>query len=515
MRRNAVVSAVIMGMCNLVLTGCQEGTVQNQVESAPVSETDEAAGGGDLTQGDIAATEISAEAAVSSGEDQEQTAKVAEQENQGQEKEPGEKAEQEESEGKSDNSLKEAPQLLKTGRRLADFVPEGWEVRDSVELDFNEDGIPDYVGVLQAVTTNEEGYEEFLTDCPRILFGIASEGQEGYRLDFQDVNVIRTRDEGGVFGDPYQPLTAEKTSFTTHTYGGSAWRWSEDYTYTYREGIWWLTASEETYGYGDYITDYEKNDWVSGVGIRKKRSSDREPVEENFEPAADGDWDAVGYDLEYEVKLDGKMTLEQAGKRWWLAPERVTDWEVKETVFAADVTLSPDSAKMPGEAYIEYCDEECVLYTFPVDSDTGERSHYLAMYSWQDKVLSVLAKEDSPMQYPQFYDGKIYYASEIVENVTYGKTLDGKEQITQEEETVGVRLNRMEPDGTGKEVIFAYRYQEEESDIMGNRIPYISMLYEISGGEIIAEVYLGNEPHPFYRMKTDGSGQERIGQVPK
>lgn len=515
MRRNAVVSAVIMGMCTLALTGCQEGAVQNQVEQAPVSETDEAAGGGDLTQGDIAATEISAEAAASSGENQDQGEKDAGQANQGQEKEPEEKAEQEESEGKSDNSMKEAPRLPESGRRLADFVPEGWQVCDSVELDFNEDGIPDYVGVLQAVATNEEGYQVYPLGYPRILFGIASEGTEAYRLDFQDVNVIRTRDEGGVFGDPYQPLTAEGTSFTTHTYGGSAWRWSEDYTYTYREGTWWLTASEKTYGYGDYITDYGKNDWVSGVGIRKKRSSDWGPMEENFALITDGDWDAVGYDLEYEVPLDGKMTLEQAGKRWWLAKERVTDWEVKETVFAADVALSQDSVKMPGEAYIEYCDEERALYTFNVDSDTGERSHYLAMYSWRDKVLSVLAREDSPMQYPQFYDGKIYFASEIVENVTYRKTADGKEQITQEEETVGVRLNRMEPEGTGKEVIFEYRYPETPQDIMESRIPYLSLNYEIGGGEIVVEVYLGGEPHPFYRMKTDGSGQERIGQVPK
>lgn len=490
MRRNAVVSAVIMGMCILVLTGCQEDAAQNQVEPAPVSETDVAAGGGDLTQRGIAATEISAEAAASSGEDQEA------------------------SESETDNSMKEAPRLPESGRRLADFVPEGWQVCDSVELDFNEDGIPDYVGVLQAVATNEEGYQVYPSGYPRILFGIASEGTEAYRLDFQDVNVIRTRDEGGVFGDPYQPLTAEGTSFTTHTYGGSAWRWSEDYTYTYREGTWWLTASEKTYGYGDYITDYGKNDWVSGVGIRKKRSSDWGPMEDNFALITDGDWDAVGYDLEYEVPLDGKMTLEQAGKRWWLAKERVTDWEVKETVFAADVELSPDSVKLPGEAYIEYCDEERALYTFTVDSDTGERSHYLAMYSWRDKVLSVLAREDSPMQYPQFYDGKIYFASEIVENATYGKTADGKEQITQEE-TVGVRLNRMEPEGTGKEVIFEYRYPETPQDIMESRIPYLSLNYEIGGGEIVVEVYLGGEAHPFYRMKTDGSGQERIGQVPK
>lgn len=515
MRRNAIVSAVIMGLCTLMLYGCGKEPVPNRAETENGSQADEALNGGDLTQGDIAATESSAEAAASSEGEQEQTAQDLGQEKQDQETASEEKSEQEESESVPGNLMKEAPQLPAAGRRLADFVPEGWEVCDSEELDFNEDGVPDYVGVLQAVTTNEEGYEEFLTDYPRILFGIASEGEERYRLDFQDVNVIRTRDEGGVFGDPYQPLTAEGTSFTTHAYGGSAWRWSEDYTYTYREGIWWLTSSENTYGYGDYITDYEKNDWESGVGIRKKRSSDRGPMEENFAPVTDGDWDAVGYDLEYEVPLDGRMTLEQAGKRWWLAPERVTDWEVKETVLAADVALSQDSVKLPGEAYIEYCDEERVLYTFTVDSDAGEGFRYLAMYDFKDKVLSVLAQEESDLEYPEFYDGKIYYASGIVENVTYGMTTDGKEQITQEEETVGVRLNRMESDGTGKEVIFEYRYPEEVPEIMENRIPYLSLNYEISGGEIVVEVYLGGEAHPFYRMKTDGSGQERIGQVPK
>ena len=76
----------------------------------------------------------------------------------------------------------------------------------------------------------------------------------------------------------------------------------------------------------------------------------------------------------------------------------------------------------------------------------------------------------------------------------------------------------MEPDGSGKEVIFEYRYPEAAAGVMEDFIPYISLIYEISGGEIVAEVYLGAEPskpHPFYRMKADGSRQERIGQVPE
>ena len=305
------------------------------------------------------------------------------------------------------------------------------------------------------------------------------------------MNVIRTRDEGGVYGDPYQPLTAEGTSFTTHAYGGSAWRWSEHYTYTYREGEWWLASSESTYGFYEYITDYEKNDWEDGVGIRKRRSSEFSDMDENMAMTENGDLEPIAYDLEYEVPLDAQMTLEQAGKRWWLAPDRVTDWEVKETVVAADVDITADKIKPPEEAFTDYCDENCLLYTFRVDSDTEESACYLAMYGWQDKALSVLAQGEPSIDAAMFHDGKIYYVSEIVENVTYPAAVTGNERIEQKEETVGVRLNRMEPDGSGKEVIFEYRYLDAASEVMEDFIPYISMIYEISGGEIVVEVFLG------------------------
>lgn len=513
MKRNAKILSSIALI--LLLTGCRGGSIESQTDQTAVSDTNETAGGTEETGGDMVKAETETDtAAAMSEESTEQAAENAAQTD-GPQKEDAEQVQSVQDEPEADDSPKEAPQLPETGSRIEDFVPDGWEIWDSVELDFNEDGVPDYVGVLQAAMTDEDGYQVYQLEYPRILFAIASEKNEGYRLDFQDMNVIRKRDEGGVFGDPYQPLTAEGTTFTTHTYGGSAWRWWEDYTYTYREGNWWLASSEEAYGYGDYITDYEKNDWENGVGIRKERSSDWGPMEENWDLAETVGWDSLGYDLEYEVPLDEQMTLEQAGKRWWLAADRMTDWEVKETIIAADVELSKDRVKLPDEAYSEYCDENGVLYSFGVESDTDGGPRYLAMYGWQDKVLSVLAQEASAIGYPKCYDGKIYYSTEIVENVTYRNVEDGKEEITKEADAVGVRLNRIEPDGTGKEVIFEYRYLENVPEIMENRLPYMSMPYEISGGEIVAEVYVGGEPHPFYRMKTDGSGRERIGQVPK
>ncbi len=522
MKRNTIFLSAIAG--TLLLTACGGGSVGRQADNAIVADTDETENGMAGTEENTAAAEPGN--SVLPGESADQTEENAaqadqsqkegaEQEESDQDADAGQGEKSEKDETETDDTPKKAPQLPKTGRQIEDFVPDGWELFDSVELDFNEDGISDYVGVLQAVMEDEEGGQTYLLQYPRVLFAIVGEGKAGYRLNFQDMNVIRKRDEGGVYGDPYQPLTAEGTSFTTHTYGGSAWRWWEDYTYSYREGTWWLTSSEEAYGYGDYITDYEKNDWESGVGIRKERSDDWGPMEENFALSENGGWESVGYDLEYEVPLDAQMTLEQAGKRWWLAPDRVTDWEVKEKIIAADVTDPEDMTELPGEAYIYYNDENRVLYICHSGAGTERDFYYLVMYDLQDQILSVLAQEESEIQYPKFYDGKIYYTTEIVEDVTYRTEEDGKEQITKEADAVGVRLNRMEPDGTGKEVIFVYRCLETVPGIMESRLPYVSMPYELNGGEIVAEVYVGGEPHPFYRMKTDGSGRERIGQVPK
>ena len=402
------------------------------------------------------------------------------------------------------------PALLETGGGLQDFVPEGWTLLDSVELDFNEDGISDYVGVLDRILSDTES--ETAPDCmpPRILFAIASDGAGRYVLDFQDIHLIRTRAEGGVFGDPYEPLTAEGVSFTTHAYGGSSWRWSEEDTYAYDGGEWYRIRSESTYGYGPFITSYQRDDWESGVGIRKRRSSDSDRIEEYAASEDPGEEDR--FDVEYELSLDEPLTLYQAGMRWWLAPKRRADWRVDAFVFSEDVGLSEDRAERPdGAARTEYCDEDCILYTF---QDKDSALYYLAMYRFRDREAAVLAESDTAIGNAEGYEGKIYYSTEIVEAVAYERTQGGPEPAAEEKDTAGVCLNRMNLDGSGKETVFEYRYPGTDGEIQENRFPYLSLIYEISGDEIVVEVYIGDEPHPVYRMNSDGSGVQQIGQIP-
>lgn len=402
------------------------------------------------------------------------------------------------------------PTLPATGCELSDFVAEGWELLDFVQLDYNGDGITDYVGVQEA--SSDEEINRGWYDFPgfRILFAIVSEGPGQYRLDFQDENLIRTREEGGVYGDPYEPLTAEGTSFTTHAFGGSAWKWSEAYTYTYRDGTWYLIRTESDYGYMGYITDYTRNDWESGIRTKRKRSD----MEQNWEEDDILEDDGV-YDLEYEMRLDEPLTLYQAGKRWWLAPDRVTDLEVRRIVLAEGIELSQEMIKLPEKASLrDYCDENCVLYTFSCGGQDNQWKHYLAMYRWQDKSLYVLAEEDGYINDVEVYEDRIYYGTEVIKHIAYKFVVRGESIVREEDDDIGMRLNRINMDGTGKEVIFEYLYPGTDQQILEDQPPYMSLITDISGGEVVIEVYIGSDPNPIYRMNVDGSSLRQIGQIP-
>lgn len=496
-KRRKCYPAVIAAVSVMALAGCSgtEGSVRGHSGGFDAGQTEDSPTGGNLIQGDREAGSTGSET---------QRAEDGSSAEAGQPSASGASAEVS-SPSVSDESeawMVAAPRLPQTGRSLDDFVPEGWLLLDSVEMDFNRDGNTDFVGVQEA----DSAADEEAWRSPRILFAVSGDGAGQYRLDFQDENLIRTRSEGGVFGDPYEPLTAEGTAFTTHSYGGSAWRWSEDYTYEYMEGTWYLTLSETAYGYGGYTTDYRMDDWKSGVGIREVRSSEFSDMEEHWDEEPE-------CDLAYEIPLDEMITLQQAGMRWWLAPDRVADWEVKSVEFAGNVELAEDRIEYPGQnTWFYYQDEDCVIYKI---RNQEEGREYAAMYRWQDRKLIILAEVAPGADGFELYKDNMYYASEIVENIKYRTVKDGKECAEEAEDTVGVRLNRIMLDGTGSEAIFEYRYPGSGQEILDKRPPYLSLIYEISGDEIVAEVYIGNEPHPFYRMNADGTNQQRMGQVPK
>lgn len=508
---------ILWAVCASALLGC------GQRQTAPGSKAPESAAYGQTAQA-TEATKTSEKEGKSSAESKPSLIEPGQSESKlpvtesGQSKSKPSAANPGLSDSSAEPSKPVIPQLPGTGSCLSDFIAEGWELMDSVELDYNGDGIADYVGVQEAAA---DWTQEAESDFPRLrlLFAVASDGPGQYRLDFQDENLIRTRWEGGVFGDPYEPLTASGASFTTHAFGGSAWKWSEAYTYTYREGTWYLTQAEEDYGYGPYTTTYTKSDWDSGICLHRERSHDFSDMEEHG-----GDYegleDAGPYDIEYEMRLDEPFTLYQAGKRWWLAPDRVTEWEIGEIILAEGIELAPEAVKTPQEGGLShYCDEECLLYAFSNKGPDGAWDHYLAMYRWQDHSLSVLAKGDGPgscLEEIAVYGDEIYYSTEVVAHVAYETERDGAAGIEEDDCVVGLRLNRIHKDGTGEETVFEYRYPGTDQTVLQEKPPYMGLIVNISGGEAVIEVYIGNgQPHPVYRMNVDGSGLRKIGQIPK
>lgn len=402
-------------------------------------------------------------------------------------------------------TIVEVPKLPSTGKRLSDFVPDGWKLLDSVELDFNQDGIMDQVGVLEELYPYKTAYKSC---SPRILFAIIGKGKEQYQLNFQDCNLIRAREECGMIGEPYTyiPLTAEDISFTTHAYGGAKdLKWTEDFTYTYKESIWYLSYSEETFRYGDLIIRNSIDDWEKGIGIRKERSKDLEETEQY------GGEDEPEYDFVYEIPLDEPPTINQASVHWQFAPARNTDWRVETVKIADDINLEENRVRFPSKYDIyDYCDEEGLLYTF-IHEELGNA--YLAKYCWQDKTLSVIAEEKSGIENVDFYKGKIYYISNILETIQFKEVWEGQEQIVETKKKIGVQLYRINPDGTNRELVFEYLLPQAEQKIWEECPPDLQMLSEISGNEIVVEVSLENQPHSFYRMDLDGGNVQHIGDA--
>ena len=390
------------------------------------------------------------------------------------------------------------PTLPKTGAGLEDFIPEGWTLLDSAALDFNRDGRPDYVGVLDA-----DG-EDVPPSTPRILFAVASCGDHSFRLDFQDENLIRNRDEGGVFGDPYVPLSADGTTFTTSSFGGSAWKWEEAYTYAYRDGTWYLSSAHTTYGYGTIITEETEDNYETGVGIRKKRASNWEQLE-NIEIDSDE------FDLVYQVRLDAPPDISQAGKRWWLSPYRLTECPVKTVAIADGIDLKRSQVQFPLESSIEYRDENLLLYTF---TDKDRQKIYLACYREDSQSLTVIAQgttEQSAFDSCFAYKDNVYYTMSELADVSV-KSSDGA--VTTSNRTVAQTLYRLAPDGSGRQEIFQYRLAQPGETAFDAPLPYLSLICECTGDELIVQVYLGGRPHPFYRMNPDGSNVQEIGFLP-
>jgi len=127
------------------------------------------------------------------------------------------------------------------------FIEKGMVAKEVENGDLNGDGTKDYILVLEKPFPEEKTYDE-AGDAKRPTLVIVRDASGKLSLAARNDEVAYCRNCGGVMGDPFQGVEISGTGFTVSNYGGSAWRWSNAYSFKYsrRDNTWQLTRVEES-----------------------------------------------------------------------------------------------------------------------------------------------------------------------------------------------------------------------------------------------------------------------------
>lgn len=89
------------------------------------------------------------------------------------------------------------------------------------------------------------------------------DGTGGYTLGQSNDHFVRRDTQGGVYGDPYEGILIENGELHYMDYGGSAWRWGNDYVFTWQGDGLKLVRLDTTSTYGERGTE-ERFDFAAG-----------------------------------------------------------------------------------------------------------------------------------------------------------------------------------------------------------------------------------------------------------
>ena len=128
---------------------------------------------------------------------------------------------------------------------LRGFVEPGTKAIWLAKADLDRDGREDAILVLERLAhTSEDGLEE----RQRPLLVVTRQADGSLRVAKRNDRLVMCSGCGGVMGDPFQGVEAGPGTFTVSHYGGSAWRWTEDYRFNWsrKDRSWQLVRVEQT-----------------------------------------------------------------------------------------------------------------------------------------------------------------------------------------------------------------------------------------------------------------------------
>jgi hypothetical protein len=176
-----------------------------------------------------------------------------------------------------------------TGKTTSSFIPAGYDTITTVNGDMNKDNVADYAMVLKSVKEDVERTESDTNELPRRILVLLLKNEAGYSLAAKTDQAILGKEEGGVFGDPFQSIRIANGVLIAEHYGGSAWRWALTHKFRYQNTAFFLIG-QTNYSFWnvkmcnklkDYAgTDFEDINFVTG-GYATKKISENCKVLEN------------------------------------------------------------------------------------------------------------------------------------------------------------------------------------------------------------------------------------------
>lgn len=149
------------------------------------------------------------------------------------------------------------PPLKKYVTNAKDILPEGWQIKDQVSMDYNEDDLMDEVLILESSQAS----------APRLFIILENIGEKGYALELLDEKLIEPKDVSGLDNDIYQPLEVENNDLImTKQFGTNGYEVIR-YTLTYDFG-WQLKYKKRVVYVLGTIMDYEIDAYDDSMSLR-------------------------------------------------------------------------------------------------------------------------------------------------------------------------------------------------------------------------------------------------------
>ncbi|MBX3043866.1 MAG: hypothetical protein KIT33_14955 [Candidatus Kapabacteria bacterium] len=147
---------------------------------------------------------------------------------------------------------------------LGQFIPDGYEILDSMPEDINGDGTADMLLILKH---KDEGNidDEMLFNAPRPFILLTGNSDRTFSFAARNDNVILCQKCGGAVGDPYVSAFVEDGKIIVDHFGGASWRWSKTAIFEYN-------SSESRWVLAEYIREsYHPSDPVQVQTVHKTK----------------------------------------------------------------------------------------------------------------------------------------------------------------------------------------------------------------------------------------------------